>query len=529
MILRKPYAFFIKHIKLIHLLLIIPMVYLIIETRDIVTFFNTYIHNNYAFNTSTLISTLSSEYINIFMYIVDILLIIAIAIISIILQNKNKKSKIYNIIVVFYIALFFLITGALSIFTMIEENTLNNALANIIRDLSYIAYYPQYLIIFYFFIRGIGFNIKNFNFNSELNNLEIDKEDSEEIDLSFIDNSYKTKRSLRRFIRELKYYYLENKFIFTIMFIILIGGSITYIYVNREIVNKVYRENETVAFGYINFKVNDTYITDIGLNGNKIKDNKKYLILNMTITNRSYQDRNFNYTNIMLNVDNNKISPDITLGNYFKDYGNIYTNNMVKKDSTNSYILVYEIDSKLSTNKCVIEAYNGFDASTGGVGIKNIRIKLNPEIVNNNLITNNINQNTLINLSNTNLLNSSITIKDYLFTNRFEYTVNDTVRDIYIDISKDYNKTLMVLDYDLELDENSLYMKSKKDFISFFEDFVMIKYIVNDTQYTSDIKVLNPKNYSEKVVFKINNDILNASSIDVLINVRNVSYKVKLK
>jgi len=38
MILRKPYKFLIKHFKLIHLLLFLPVVYLLIKTNNIFKF-----------------------------------------------------------------------------------------------------------------------------------------------------------------------------------------------------------------------------------------------------------------------------------------------------------------------------------------------------------------------------------------------------------------------------------------------------------------------------------------------------------
>ena len=59
-VLKKPYAFLIKHFKLIHLLLCIPLVYLIIRTGAIATFLNSYVSANY-FTTET---NLAGTYIN---------------------------------------------------------------------------------------------------------------------------------------------------------------------------------------------------------------------------------------------------------------------------------------------------------------------------------------------------------------------------------------------------------------------------------------------------------------------------------
>ena len=69
MILKKPYAFLIKHFKLIHLLLCIPLVYLLIRTGAIATFLNSYVSANYYTSQTNLAGT----YINYFMYLAILL------------------------------------------------------------------------------------------------------------------------------------------------------------------------------------------------------------------------------------------------------------------------------------------------------------------------------------------------------------------------------------------------------------------------------------------------------------------------
>ena len=43
MVIKKPYGFLIKHYKLIHLLLIVPTIYLLLKFGDISTFFSGYV------------------------------------------------------------------------------------------------------------------------------------------------------------------------------------------------------------------------------------------------------------------------------------------------------------------------------------------------------------------------------------------------------------------------------------------------------------------------------------------------------
>jgi len=77
MVLKKPYAFIIKHFRAIHLLLLIPIFYLIIKTRAIFYFFNSYVSYGYSINFSEVLTNISSEYINILMYIAFLLVFTA--------------------------------------------------------------------------------------------------------------------------------------------------------------------------------------------------------------------------------------------------------------------------------------------------------------------------------------------------------------------------------------------------------------------------------------------------------------------
>ena len=71
MIVKKPYAFLIKHFKLIHLLLSILTIYIAFKSNNIFTFFNDYVTNGYY----TYQNNLQNEYISGFMFIGVILII----------------------------------------------------------------------------------------------------------------------------------------------------------------------------------------------------------------------------------------------------------------------------------------------------------------------------------------------------------------------------------------------------------------------------------------------------------------------
>lgn len=529
MILKKPYAFIIKHFRIIHLLLLIPMLYLVLKTRAIETFFIDYVNNGYQISGNIMLGSLSASYVNIFMYIAVILIIAVFVVVAFILQNKSKPTRYYSVGIIYYILVLVLLTVSLTVFQSIEADILDNTLANIIRDIAVVVHYSQYALIFYAFIRGIGFNIRKFDFKGDIEDLQISSEDSEEFEFLVGRDTYKTKRTIRRFLRELKYYYKENKFIFSIIFVVLIIVTGSLIYTNKEIVQKQYNQSEMVAFGYINVQVNKSYITDIDYRGNKIKDNKKYLVLQVTLTNRYRNDNPLNYYNFRLVFNKQRLSPDLAVGNYFQDMGMPYQGTLIKGNSKEDYVIAYELNANTSSNDYKIEAYSGYDYSKGGIGALTRKIKLKPIVINSNIYNMNINKNTIINLEGTDLGKTEFAIKDYELTNRFVYTQNGILKEIYIDILKDVNKTLMVMDYSLALDNESIFMGSNRTYRTFFENFMRIKYVVNDKTYYQDVALENPANYSDKLVFKIDKNIGNATEVEAIITIRNKSYTIKLK
>ena len=531
MIIKKPYAFILKHFRLIHLLLLIPMFFLVTQTREIITFFREYAANDYTLGASTeMLSSLASNYINIFMYIAVIIIMFVLIFLSIVLQRKEKPTKFYNISIVYYLVMFILITVSFTIFRAIENDTLSTAMARIIRDLSILIHYSQYIFIVYTAIRGVGFNIKKFDFKSDLAELEISSEDSEEVEFLIGIDSDKAKRTVRRFFRELGYYYKENKFIFIMIFVILIGVAGTLIFMNEEVYQRVYRENENIALGYLNFNVKDSFVTNLSQNGEVLNEDKYYVVLQLEITNRYREDHDFNYVNLELTVNNEYILPNLSIANYFTDYGTPYDGTPIKGNTSNNYILVYEIDKYLINQDFLLTVFSHYDASVGGIGSINNQISLSPTIISDEVVTNNVNLGTRIDLFNTNLGNSEITIIDYEITNLYRYTyISNAGREsIGFASASDYRNTLLVIGYELILDAEIPYMDITRTYRSVFNDYAKVEYTLNGVKYTAKVTIANPNSYSEKAIMEMPKEIANASDIDLIITIRNISYRINL-
>ncbi len=529
MILKKPYAFIIKHFRIIHLLLLIPIIFIMNRTRMISTFLSSYVKNNYTFYGSAAVSNLASEYISIWMYLVIILILAILIILVIVLQKKDKPVKFYHFTIIYYIILIILLTGSFSIFTLIERDALDEILARLFKDISWVVYASEFIIVFMMLIRASGFNIRKFNFQKDLLGLEVSSEDSEEFEFLVGTDSYKYKRSIRRGIRELKYYILENKFILTVIVVVgllILGISL---YRGKEASGSTFKEGMSIPFGYVNFTVKDSYISTIDMSGNEINKDKAYVILQIELKNRYREDKEFNYSNMQLVVNNKYFSPNLYYGNFFLDYGVPYNGTLIKGNTEYTYVLVYEIPKNFINNKLQINSSTNYG---------NNIVDLSPTIVNESKNIYSINKGTKINLSATSLKNTTLAILDYSFMNRFLYKYKSCITSsecyekddvISLDLAKDYNKILMIIDYALTLDTESSYMNGNKTYQSFFNDFMSLKYTINGEEKTIKPSIVNPSSYADKLILKVPKELSNADNFTMVIGIGKFSYNITLK
>ena len=322
------------------------------------------------------------------------------------------------------------------------------------------------------------------------------------------------------------------------IFVIAIGILGTMLYMNEEVYQRVYNEGDSIASGYLNFTVTDSYISNLTHGGNVLNKDKYYVILLLEINNRYREDHEFNYINLELTVNNKYILPNLSLGNYFTDFGTPYNGTYIKGNTNSEYILVYEIDKNLINQDFLLTVYSHYDASAGGIGSVNNRISLNPTIISDEITTNTVNLGTNINLSNTTLGNTIFTITDYEFTNRYEYSYEYCINanncipstdSISINYANDGSRrTLLVLGYELNLDTEVPYMNTVKTYRSFFENFVKIEYEINGQTYTTTATLANPSTYNEKAVLNVPREVGTASRVDIILTVRNISYRIRL-
>ena len=236
MILRKPYAFLIKHFKLIHLILTGLYIFLVAKVSSLLNYYN-----NLIAGTEGKLKAIT--YVTNYYLIAIILSIIICLIVFWLMHYKKKPKLLYLILIVFYIIVEIIINISYSGLETIYISSLDAKTTRLYRDLLEIIIIFQYISIAFTLVRGLGFDIKKFNFKEDISELELDITDDEEVELT-LGNTNGLQRKARRQFRELKYYYKENKIFINVIIILAIIFLASTITINKEVINKVYKEKE---------------------------------------------------------------------------------------------------------------------------------------------------------------------------------------------------------------------------------------------------------------------------------------------
>ena len=205
MVFKKPYAFLVKHFKLINFILAVFMgiiLYRVSLLHQVLDDIYTSTLSNY--------SSLQSIYLGFSTYLFLIVECLLLAIVIVLLKKKNKPLRDYLIGVLYLIILVVFFFSVSSLFLKLDSVVIDPASLKVYSDISLLIMFPAFYLIFVFSIIAIGFNLKKFNFTKDIIELKKEEDDNEEIELVFAKDTYKYKRGIRRYIREMKYLTLQK-------------------------------------------------------------------------------------------------------------------------------------------------------------------------------------------------------------------------------------------------------------------------------------------------------------------------------
>jgi len=326
MILRKPYGFLIKHFRFIHLIITAILIYLAKFSTDIYKYINSCIDDQVnRYN--------ALEYINYNIYIFIGILILLFGVIYWLFKYKGKPRNIYILSIFGYIVIAIYLFIVFGYFTDIPNNIIDQKVIRAYRDITLMTVMFQYIITIIMFLRGLGFDVKKFNFTKDIQELNLTQEDAEEVEVDVNVNTDAVMRGIRKQKRELGYFFQEYKVIILgiLAIILVIGGYFGYTYLSK--VFKVYNQGEVVGYTY-SVMVNKSYFN--------IDGDKNYVIVNLDISKYGIEEK-LSVNNLKLLIDDKEYVPNRNICNIFDSLGNCYKKQYITEKAKN-YILTYEVD-----------------------------------------------------------------------------------------------------------------------------------------------------------------------------------------
>lgn len=534
MIIKKPYAFLIKNFRIIHAILFIMLTYLAIKTYNIYSFYNSYATNHYFVNSLDLAAT----YINYIMFIAIVLSILVSLLIYYILKIKNKEGKYYIAICLYYIILFISYIIFFNYFQDLQYKTMDFELVRILRDISLILTLPQLAFVFVSLGRTLGFNIRQFDFKKDLEELQIDKSDYEEVEITLGKNNYKYKRLFRKSLRHIKYFVFENKF-----FVTIIGSVFTLIislmiFVRLRVYNVNYSQKQQILANTLWYTAQEAYITNQNLRGEEITKGKYYLLIRVNIDNRVSREVTLDRNTFKLKIGKEQRTPKFNLANMFLDIGKTYAPLELEPGASKEYIVVYELNEDEIQTEYILRIKNLENISLGQIETAYKDVIIRPYDLNSDNDTGKYTPPIDINLKGTTLYNTKIHIN--------KYSINKTFKEYYeyCEKSKCYNGTYVIsptiagvgkttilkIASNIKID-NSIYISKFIDSpADLFTYFATLSYRTEGVRKNIKLNAMNIRYGKDKnAYFEVPKEVEKANKIDLIIQIRGIKYTIILK
>lgn len=531
MILRKPYAFLIKHFKLIHLILTVLMFLFFQRIREVVEYFNYYID----LNTFENITGLVREQYDIWYILLPLIIIAVIVLIMWLLITKEKPVKYYIISIISYVIELIMMIITYVLFTIIQQGEPDSNLITIFRDLIDLLSYLPIPLLIVSLARGVGFNVKQFNFKKDMSELNISDEDNEEFEVEVNVDTEDIRAKINRKKRFIQYVYLENKAVFWIVgtISVVVISLVGYFLVTGG--EKIYKEGEMFKAYNVEVTVDKSYKTEYTATDKLIKDNKFYIIVSLNINNILNEENNLPYNRIYLKLpDDNKYSPINNLTEYFNEFGFRYTSiSKLNAQENKKVILVYELDKKYINSTYRLEYLIKEEERNGQIEFEYAKVDLSPQEYNSRKLVTEKKLGETLTFDGSLLEGTEITISEIDFNEKYSYIQKQIIggkeyeftKTIKFEDESKYKKTIMRLKVDLK--KNS--KLNQKIYSSIFEKYANIEYEENGKTTMQNINIIDitPSN-SEYIYLEVKYAIKESTKTSLVFMVRDKEYKYEL-
>ncbi len=506
MILKKPYAFLIKHFRIIHGFLLVLAAYLIYRSQIIATAFDKYINSKQKI--TSIINDIDSIVV-IPMYIMILLIIIFISIVIFLLRYKKKPIIVYISAIIIYLLILVSYIYASSFLESLRFSTPDLRLVNILRDVYHVSVLIQIPIIALFFIRMVGFDIRKFDFKKDLLDLGIDEKDNEEYEVNIEFDKDTIHSFFKKNLRMFKYFYKENGLIFRligIVIIIIIFSFVLKLFSSKEY---IYKEGQAFETNFYKAKVVETYKTYDDVSGNKISSSNFYITVKINYTNKTNSSYALSTSNLMLDYGEGVSMPMSGYNNKFTDFGVTYNGQILNQYETRDFIFIFEVPKEYYDSDFIIKYLYDikYKNNSKETEYKYNKVKIKPKEFNDkkeSIVTKSLGDE--LSFKESLLGDTTIKIYDIKMNDTFFYNVTkckNSVCDTRLNTitakqATQFDLTLMRIHFDIKYDEETLskYYNNSK----FIEQHGSIRFEINGKEYNNrlaltDVTPITTKDY----------------------------------
>lgn len=504
MIFKKPYGFLIKHFKLIHLILTGIYIYLVIKVNSVLKYYNNF--------SSGIASKLDAiKYVTSYYMIAIFLSILICLVVYFLMRYKKKPRVLYLVLIGFYVVVAWMIQYSYQGLDTIYISILDAKSLRLYQDLLRILILFQYLSIGVVLVRGLGFDIKKFNFVHDLEELDIDVSDEEEVELT-LGSTNSVWRKLRRKVRELKYYYFENRVFINIILVIVIVFGIMFWFLDHEVIHKEYRQNQIFSSDQFTFQVLASYVTNKGYDNQGVLSNdSSFVIVRMNISSNS-EAKKLNTSNLVLKVNYHSYTSESKYAARFTDLGSSYRNQSIDTEVT--YLFIFQVSN------------DDLDGKMRIVYAEDKTVYLSPVFLDEVSDAHNYQLGESIDLSNSSLGSGSVQIQSFEVQEQFSYPYQ---YEIGGEIYTNQLSITSVQNVILHLSMEASYPYGLTMY-SFLEKYATLHYKVEDQEYVSSVLGdKTPGSYKEGLYLSVDKQVMNATNIWFDIKIRNLEYIYTLK
>ena len=510
MIIRKPYAFLIKYFKVIHIVMFVIFGYFIFAISDIKDYFTSAVLSN---NLAKLGA--DNTYFGFLYFLFAIILLLASVGIFLLMRQK-KKPYVFYILTTVYAFLLIVMAALFNSYFIAVSKTGSYPTSTIViyRDFTTIMYYLSFVFVIFSFIRGFGFDIKKFSFEKDKEELNLSSEDSAEVVLDFNIDKDKIINKARKYKREWRYVYEDNKALLKKVGIFLVIALFVYIVINGLVINKTYKMGTFIDAKNFGIRIDKVILSNKDAFG-EVRD-RNYAGVVFTIktgADGTFFDNRF----LRLKVNDEYYYSTQSVNSIMGDLGKVYNNEALIGHKEMEFVLLFDYDKSITPRNVGLEIsldgkYHKINIDyiiQDGKGYKEKNAKLGEKID----------------------LFGGLTINNYTIhggTAEYRYTDPKCESEC-----PEYTKRIQPNLNDKLLELNVVYENNDIN-NKLLNYYVSLEYEVDGKVVTNSAKKMQLLNIAslsdgQRLYYSINSDFATATNRYIVISTRDVKYKILLQ